>query len=1103
MKCRNLVFVLMISFLLHSAALVQITAAGEHDALIQAAKKDYEALNASLVKKYEDGYKKAPEQDREYYRQHGVDTIRHQVKNWEWTVTDGYNAMFSFIESEDFDKAAIIDVNYHFNQALRIPMGYKEKWHDEIGPAWNAVQSCCATDDINECHCLILKKAFPYFRDFSNKIAEQVGGFFKFLDQGKLKYYDDYYKETRSFTFTWPKNATRLLNFFKGEHYEQEFRSWRTSGCHIQSPSLLTVDLRSDEGRLLVMYVNMYINEPNSSLIWLEGFLEDKEVIESGGDYLLLERKDSSYNLVHFFKGRKSLGVVYTIETDRTVDAMVRYMIFALRDYVLSGGGAPSPGPDETPSAYQVLEVEPITSTNLNTSPNKGNTCTLEVTVAGKEGAPVSGAEVVFEEPELGTLSSLKVRTDASGRAQVIYTAPTDAEVAAIGKQQADVYINAVDSATGAKGRELLHVRSTKSDMTVAAQHTILPAHQDYYNKIEFRFRAADKPDGSPYKARITARGQYAALVKELHQQGGTNTAEMEAWNNSDCTLYYHWVGPPTMKQAWEETVTIEIPELNLKQEVTFSVGIDLRIVAVQRAHGGSLFPIMWEPLHVSVVDGFHPDEDLVKLLKEFAIKTDLRIEQVHFAAAPVNPGETGFLSALITRIEGMSGSSLQEAVIWDAGRWEAHQTRDKRYVLIQRGTYADGKPWIEYPAIVFWERGTYQFKAAINPGAFDADPRNNSALTEVFEVEEFRGFSDEIIHTVFMPSAEFLANALSGFSKSLLLKMAFCTKGLAGDLHAGKYFDALVDLFGCYIDVLGDSNVAKKIKDLVGRNTLALYVKTLCETMVGDRVEKTTSVPKQGVKSVTRSAPTRAPEDSSGAKYDLDKVLEVARLAVQGTGDSYLVILEREGLVSHSASIAGGEKLMPAPQKLGTAQSDRERIEEGTRFVVIPAQKQEKMVLELKGNGRPGSVITVKAGSIKRYPYSTSPWQSTVTVDSTGEASYAGDQGQGPKPIEQTAGTSVSFVGVWKTDFGNVTATQEGNKISVTYTHDNGKIEGTMEGNVVKGRWSEAPSYKPPRDAGEFEFVIAGDGNAFQGRWCYGFEGKQWRTDWNGTRVK
>ena len=44
MKYRNLVFVIVSSFLLLSAAMVQMTAAGGNDDLIQSVKKEYEAL---------------------------------------------------------------------------------------------------------------------------------------------------------------------------------------------------------------------------------------------------------------------------------------------------------------------------------------------------------------------------------------------------------------------------------------------------------------------------------------------------------------------------------------------------------------------------------------------------------------------------------------------------------------------------------------------------------------------------------------------------------------------------------------------------------------------------------------------------------------------------------------------------------------------------------------------------------------------------------------------------------------------------------------------------------------------------------------------------
>ncbi|MDX9872462.1 MAG: S-layer homology domain-containing protein [Clostridia bacterium] len=93
------------------------------------------------------------------------------------------------------------------------------------------------------------------------------------------------------------------------------------------------------------------------------------------------------------------------------------------------------------------------------------------------------------------------------------------------------------------------------------------------------------------------------------------------------------------------------------------------------------------------------------------------------------------------------------------------------------------------------------------------------------------------------------------------------------------------------------------------------------------------------------------------------------------------------------------------------------------------------------------------------------------------------------------------SWAGEWKTNWGDMVLTQNGANVSGTYTYDQGKISGTISGNTLTGTWSEAPSYAPPNDAGEVEFVMSADGQSFTGKWRYGSEG-----DWGGwdggTRV-
>ena len=103
------------------------------------------------------------------------------------------------------------------------------------------------------------------------------------------------------------------------------------------------------------------------------------------------------------------------------------------------------------------------------------------------------------------------------------------------------------------------------------------------------------------------------------------------------------------------------------------------------------------------------------------------------------------------------------------------------------------------------------------------------------------------------------------------------------------------------------------------------------------------------------------------------------------------------------------------------------------------------------------------------------------------------------PAIAAQDLGT-YSWAGEWKTNWGDMILTQNGAKVSGTYTYDNGKISGTVSGNILTGTWSESPSYAPPDDAGEVEFVMSADGKSFTGKWRYGSEGS-WGNWEGGTR--
>lgn len=104
------------------------------------------------------------------------------------------------------------------------------------------------------------------------------------------------------------------------------------------------------------------------------------------------------------------------------------------------------------------------------------------------------------------------------------------------------------------------------------------------------------------------------------------------------------------------------------------------------------------------------------------------------------------------------------------------------------------------------------------------------------------------------------------------------------------------------------------------------------------------------------------------------------------------------------------------------------------------------------------------------------------------------------PGPVQPVP--SGAWTGKWDTGHnGLMTLTQTGNSVTGVYEHEGGRITGIVSGNVFTGTWSEAPSYRPPDDAGDMEFTLAADGKSFTGRWRYDSSGN-WYTSWNGSLI-
>jgi hypothetical protein len=100
--------------------------------------------------------------------------------------------------------------------------------------------------------------------------------------------------------------------------------------------------------------------------------------------------------------------------------------------------------------------------------------------------------------------------------------------------------------------------------------------------------------------------------------------------------------------------------------------------------------------------------------------------------------------------------------------------------------------------------------------------------------------------------------------------------------------------------------------------------------------------------------------------------------------------------------------------------------------------------------------------------------------------------------------GADPGFAGHWtSSQWGEHYVVVDGSSMMIIYDHDDGRVLGTLDGSTFKGWWTESPSRKPTRDAGEVTFTLTRDGDSrrVDGEWRYGLDGNL-RQDWDLTWV-
>ncbi len=756
----------------------------------------------------------------------------------------------------------------------------------------------------------------------------------------------------------------------------------------------------------------------------------------------------------------------------------------------------------EAPAGTINLDLRPLTSSNLKTSPGKTSTCRLQVEVTDGRGRPVAGTSVVFADIQTGSLSARQVVTDAHGGAILVYTAPTEAELEALDRDEIKVRIKASIPESNISATDYVIVRRRQGRVAGRPAQPILPAGSSYYNDITFAFRGPKKPDAGAYRAVITLeqKASHGALVRSHGESGGSRRLEMKVQPKQKYHLSYHWLGPGIMRRPFAETVTIEIPELHARTTVTFSVGMD---IAMQSAglKEGDFYPGIFNALGIYVTDLFHPEADLLKLFEAFDLKLPLQITMVSHVPVPPDYKKEGFWSALVYAWTGSSSATHHDPFILADGMWGLRKRSDNRYLLrAQRESWE--RRYVQYPGIIVFERGGYQFRATIPRVGFDANPANNSVLTDVLEVKGYTSKWEEGFHTIVLPSIEFLLTLPSG-GVSLVINgvdLGLTTKEFIDSVREGNWKRALFDLFKFYSATLDNLEIPNMTKEEKLKETLAGHIRTLvavCWDQYGDFQNIKTGQtihPGTGRAAAGRKGGARGPKRPAG---NLMQVLDVARVAVKGCGKLYVALVEKKERTHYSIETPAHQVLRPTRPGRRGMDGSSPNLWDSPDFLVLAAGRNEQFVLRLKGEKPAGSVYLITPEKIIHTSVDPSTsGTDTFRISSSGVRTMA-SAGSAPKQ------GVVHIAGTWATSFGRLEIQQNGSLVTGRYSHDNGRLKGELHGQQFNGTWSEAPDYAPPRNSGTVQWTISADGNSFRGHWRYGHDGSGWDGVWAGHKLR
>ena len=614
----------------------------------------------------------------------------------------------------------------------------------------------------------------------------------------------------------------------------------------------------------------------------------------------------------------------------------------------------------------------------------------------------VPHADLSVRKPEFGSLSSknatggdekrLLIRTGPLGDAAIVFTSPSISELKMLGPSKMEVEITVEDPSGGEGSSFILEVVRPR-DIEVSAEHSVLPADPSFLNPIRFNFdgRGEGSPKTEKFRVKIRAMSGMGVLVTRKLESGGRGTLALEAEADRDHEIYYRWLGDRDLKGPVSETLAFDVPELNIRGSVTFSVGVAPGIHSLPHANSDVEQPGLFVPLKVYVQDAYHPDLDMAEFFRAFDLKPVLDIRQVSFEPVKQEGSRSSeILNAILRHINGVE--KPRDAVSLEPDSWSLVRGDGAKWFIVGDHTGEDLSSRSIVPGVIPWEYGDYTFRISMNledTRGLSVEPLRRT-MTRILHVRPFSetsndGHGDLLLPMILTLSSLFPGEDIQQFaarSRNLLQKGDFETVSVSlGEQFAKRLFWSTAS------DLSGPAE-RQRLEQLVGKahgvSGMSLSDDLLDESLSAARRNflcAVAGVYADAFLDQEYDLSRLAEGPSSGASHSEARILEMIKGFLEGFGEYGVVALAKENIHSLDVFSESGERLKEFTGQVFGGGASFRRLYIGSSSVVIPFRLGENLLITLKGNGKPVDAIKILPNGINVQRYGFRPGSETINV--------------------------------------------------------------------------------------------------------------------------